>query len=349
MEHKTNIKEGAIDKLISFDLSTPEYNQETYSGRFMTLFRTQNPFFTFASTSKINAARKMVAEYEKTKEEFESQNKTLLITKEEAKNLRNAQYLIGSSVHPDTNQILAPYQRFCSYSVINIPILFGMILSKQTTGTVIFWQWINQTYNAAINYSNRNASSDLGTSGLLKAYSAAVISSISIGLGMKRLLAPYSRKFKGPGQLFFNFIINVSAIGSAGVINVLIMRSEEMKKGITLTDSKGNEVGKSPIIGKDAVTKTALSRVILPIPPLLLPTIAFFFMEKRSLVPKSRIAKALTESVIFFCSMVFAPPMCCALFKQNCSVEVTKLEKEFHHLIDIDGKPIAELYYNKGL
>lgn len=349
MAHKSSTTDTIQDGLIEFDLDKPEYDQNTYSGRFMKLLKTQNPGYTFASTAKIEAAQKIIEDHLAQKERLGNGNHPMRVTKSQAQELRKAQYLVGSSVHPDSKVILQPWQRFCSYSIINIPILFGMILTKQTTGTIIFWQWINQTYNATINYSNRNASSDLGVGGLLTAYFGAVSASISIGLGMKRLLSPYSNKFRGPGQLFFNFLINVSAIGSAGVLNVLIMRASEMKDGIALTDSKGNEVGKSPIVGKDAVVKTAMSRIILPIPPLLLPTLAFYFMERRNLIPKSRLGKILSESTIFFWSMVFAPPLCCALYKQNCEVSVKKLEPKFHHLIDVNGKPIAELYYNKGL
>ena len=117
---------------------------------------------------------------------------------------------------------------------------------------------------------------------------------------MRRLLTPYSKIFKGPARLFFNFLINVTAIGCAGVLNVLIMRSKEMKEGITLTDVNGNEIGKSPKIGKEAVIKTALSRIILPFPPLLLPTIAFYLMKKRQILPKNRMAKILVETFVFF-------------------------------------------------
>mmetsp|Transcript_7387 Transcript_7387/g.8339 ORF Transcript_7387/g.8339 Transcript_7387/m.8339 type:complete len:176 (-) Transcript_7387:275-802(-) len=175
-----------------------------------------------------------------------------------------------------------------------------MILSKQTTGNIILWQAVNQTYNAVLNYSNGSASSEVNYTGLGVAYVSAVSTSIAIGLGMRRLLTPYAGKFKGPAQLFMNFLINVTAIGAAGVLNVLIMRSTEMKEGITLIDSEGIEVGKSPKIGKDAVIKTAISRIILPIPPLLLPTIAFFIMEKKQIVPKNKIVKIFVEAGIFF-------------------------------------------------
>lgn len=315
----------------------------------MSLVKIQSPLNTFVGKGKIEKCRKLIAEQRDLEAEATKAGTQVYLDAKRISELRKAQYIIGSSVHPDTNEIIKPYQRFCSYSIVNIPILFGMIISRQTTTNIILWQWVNQTYNAAINYSNRNASSSLDTKGLATSYFAAVTASISIGLGMRRLLTPYSKHFKGPAQLFFNFLINVTAIGCAGVLNVLIMRSKEMKEGITLTDVNGNEIGKSPMIGKDAVVKTALSRVILPIPPLLLPTIAFYLMERRNMMPKNRFVKILVETGIFFGSMAFAPPLCCAIFEQTSKVDVSTLEPEFHNIKDSKGDLIKELYYNKGL
>ena len=344
-EDKNKIRPGMKE----FSLNIPEYDQSTYSGRFLSLMKTQNPLNTFVGPKVINASRKLIDEQMKIEEEALDKNKVVQLSIQRIKELRKAQYILASSVHPDTNEILHPWQRFCSYSIINIPILFGMILSRQTTTNIVIWQWVNQTYNAALNYSNRNASSNLDMKGLSISYFAAVTASISIGLGMRRLLSPYASKFNGPAQLFFNFLISVTAIGFAGVLNVLIMRSKEIQEGITLTDANGNEVGKSPKIGKEAVLKTAISRIILPIPPLLLPTIAFFLLERRQMIPKNKIAKLFFESGIFFCSMVFAPPMGCAMFQQNSSVNVSSIEEKFHNLKDNQGNEIKELYYNKGL
>lgn len=46
--------------LIKFKLSEPEYNPKTYFGRTMNLLKVQNPAYSFARNSKIEAARKLV-------------------------------------------------------------------------------------------------------------------------------------------------------------------------------------------------------------------------------------------------------------------------------------------------
>ena len=49
--------------------------------------------------------------------------------------------------------------------MFNTPILFGVLMTKQTTVNILMFQWLNQTYNAGLNYGNRNASSHYSSSG----------------------------------------------------------------------------------------------------------------------------------------------------------------------------------------
>ena len=268
---------------------------------------------------------------------------------ERIKEIRSCQYILDSAVHPDTGEYIPRLFRLCAYAPMGIPILYGFLLSSPTTFNIVFWQWINQTFSAGVNYANRNASSNLDTKGILVSYTAAWWASIGIGLGTKKVLEPYSKKVKGSGSLFINFFISLAAVGSAGFINLLIMRSREMKEGIMLVDHEGIERGKSSKIGRKAVLTTAFTRFIMPIPPLLLPTLAFYYLENRSMIPKNKIAKLSLETIVFFGSLGIAPPLAWALFKQSSSSNVSSLEKEFHNLKDSKGNKITELYYNKGL
>ena len=128
-----------------------------------------------------------------------------------------------------------------------------MVLGAPTTANIILWQWLNQTYSAGVNYANRNASSNLSLQKLGGVYMAAVTASISVGLGTKRALKPFEKHFKGGRALFLNFLVSFLAVGSAGCINVILMRSKEIQEGIMLKDEDGQELGKSKIIGKKAV------------------------------------------------------------------------------------------------
>lgn len=342
------LEEKKSGELQPFDILSPMYSNATYFGRLSNMVYSQNPFNFFVPHRKIEEA-KLLIEEEMKKVKANKDGPTLFYTPERIAQIRRAQNIVGSAVHPDTNEYVPRVMRMCSYATISIPVLFGMILSKTTTFNIVFWQWANQTYSAGVNYANRNASSSLDAKGLLMAYGAAVSSSIGIGLGMRKLLSPISRSMTGPGQFFVNFLISLSAVGSAGCLNLLIMRSEEIKKGIMLVDKEGVERGKSKIIGKEAVVNTALTRFLMPVPPLLLPTLAFYFLEKKALIPKNKVLKCTLEALIFFSCLSLGPPISCAVFEQTARANVNHLEPEFQNLKDSNGQPIQELYYNKGL
>ena len=109
---------------------------------------------------------------------------------------------------------------------------------------MILWQWINQSYNAVFNYSNRNTSTESNNMDILKAYCSATVVSVGVALA---------------GIPWF-------AVACAGAANVYLMRFKETRTGITVTDKDGNALGVSKKAGTKAVNLTALTRVILPTP-----------------------------------------------------------------------------------
>ena len=77
--------------------------------------------------------------------------------------VRRAQTIVSTAVHPDTGELIPWALRFSSFIPMNYPIAFGMVFSAPTPFNTILWQWINQTYNASLNYANRNATSKYTT------------------------------------------------------------------------------------------------------------------------------------------------------------------------------------------
>jgi len=203
----------------------------------------------FIPHKKIVEAKKLVDD-QKLKEK---NNEQTLMNAEEIKTMRKAQNIVEAAVHPDSGEFIPRAFWLSSYAPTSIPTLFGFLLSKPTTFNIIFWQWANQTLNAGVNYANRNASSSQTNLGLIGVYTAAVTTSVGFGLGMWKVLTPFAAHFKGPKQLFFNFLISFAAVGTANFANCLMMRSKEISDGIMLWDIDGNEIGKSKIIGKKAV------------------------------------------------------------------------------------------------
>jgi len=111
---------------------------------------------------------------------------------------------------------------------MNIPICFGFIIAAPTPFNTIFWQWINQTYNAWLNYGNRNASSNYTTKDIALSYIAACSSSIIVGLGIRKLLEKRSNSATGAKLILLNSVSSFFACASAGFINAWCMRQTEM-------------------------------------------------------------------------------------------------------------------------
>ena len=75
--------------------------------------------------------------------------------------LKIARTVVRTAIHPDTGEFIPWPMRMSSFIVCNLPISYGMIITAPTPMNTIIWQGINQTYNASLNYGNRNGSSKI--------------------------------------------------------------------------------------------------------------------------------------------------------------------------------------------
>ena len=138
--------------------------------------------------------------------------------------VRRAQNIVSCAVHPDTNENIAWPYRFSSFLPMNTPIAFGMLFTAPTPFNTIFWQWINQTYNATLNYANRNASSSYTINDIAKSYICATGAAIGVGLGVRKALAAPLAKAGGSRLVFLNALASFAAVGSSGFLNAFLMR-----------------------------------------------------------------------------------------------------------------------------
>ena len=115
-------------------------------------------------------------------------------------------------------------------------------------------------------------------------------------------------------MFFFTFLIAFLANSSANATNLFFVRLKEYREGIPVLTEEGREVGISKIAGKTAVLQTALTRAAMPILPLFVPTISFYFLAKFNKMPKSIVPKTLVQTFVFLVALTYAPPMACGFF-----------------------------------
>ena len=111
---------------------------------------------------------------------------------------------------------------------------------KSNTAAILL-QWVNQTFNATANYTNRNASSPVTNEMLGQAYVLATLCSVSVAVGLNKAIARSATLSKG----IIGRFVPLTAIAAANCINIPLMRQVELKEGIMVETADGVEVGKS--------------------------------------------------------------------------------------------------------
>jgi sideroflexin-5 len=168
--------------------------------------------------------------------------------------VKYANRITGGSVHPDTGDIIPFPMRLSGFVTFNGPILLLCLFTpNQTPVFNAFMQFVNQTYNAGLNYGNRNASSNYTTNDLLRGYGGAVTASIGIAYATRRLLAPQLAGLTGSKMILASAFLNYVAAAIPGAVNCSLMRQKELFDGIEVQDDTGKSHGKSQIAGKQAV------------------------------------------------------------------------------------------------
>lgn len=150
---------------VKFKFEDHEYSQDTYSGRFMHFLDVVNPKRFFISNERIKEAQDKVRQFKIREEVAKNLNQDIYIDQEEVYQLIENKKIVDSTIHPDTGEKIPLYFRMSGFMIFNTPILFGVLMTKQTPLNIMFFQWMNQSYNAGLNYGNRNASSSYTSKG----------------------------------------------------------------------------------------------------------------------------------------------------------------------------------------
>lgn len=237
--------------------------------------------------------------------------------------------------------------RMATFMPLGIPVLLGMLTAPPTLLATAFWQALNQTQNALVNYCNRSATSETSTPQAVGSYVLAVTSSSAVAIGTNALIkaSSFSDTMKTTLFRFSPFV----AVCSANILNVVAMRSSELQTGIDVVDEDGHVLGQSKLAAQNAIAQTAATRVILPIPVLVFPALAVSAMQARGVF--TRFPRLYIPTYIGLCSAAFglALPLTLALFKPSVEVEPSKLEKEFQSRIRADGSPVRLIRFDKGI
>uniref|UniRef100_A0A8C8E2A7 Sidoreflexin n=1 Tax=Oryzias sinensis TaxID=183150 RepID=A0A8C8E2A7_9TELE len=315
----------------SINIKEPRWDQSTFIGRAKHFFTVTDPRNILLTNEQLTHAHKVITDYREG-------NVSPGLTEDE---LWRAKYVFDSAFHPDTGEKMILIGRMSAQVPMNMTITGCMMTFYKTTPAVLFWQWINQSFNAIVNYTNRSGDAPITVNQLGTAYVSATTGAVATALGLNALtkhISPLIGRF-----------VPFAAVAAANCINIPLMRQRELQHGIPITDENDNRLGESTKAAQQAISQVVVSRILMASPGMAIPPFLMNHLEKKAFLKRFPWMSApIQVSLVGFC-LVFATPLCCALFPQKSSMSVSRLEPELQEKIRANHPGVERVYFNKGL
>ncbi|TRY54228.1 hypothetical protein DNTS_011428 [Danionella cerebrum] len=300
---------------LNINIKEPRWDQGTFLGR-------AQHFFTVTDPRNVLLSHEVLEDARVTVENYRLGVVKPGLTEDE---LWRAKYIYDSAFHPDTGEKMLLVGRMSAQVPMNMTITGCMLTFYRTTPAVVFWQWVNQSFNAVVNYTNRSGDAPMTVNQLGAAYISATTGAVVTALSLKALT-------KHLPAIMGRFV-PFAAVAAANCINIPFMRQRELKFGIPVTDAEGNRLGESSNAAQQAIVQVVVSRIGMAVPAMAIPPIIMNALEKKAFLKRFPVLSApLQVSLVGFCSM-----------------KMSSLEPELQESIRKSNPHISTVYFNKGL
>ncbi|XP_029056783.1 sideroflexin-2 isoform X3 [Monodon monoceros] len=177
LEERALLQERMEADLSGFNIDAPRWDQCTFLGRVKHFFNVTDPRTVLVPERKLDWAKVMV----------EKSRMGTVPPGTQVEQLLYAKKLYDSAFHPDTGDKMNVIGRM-SFQVPGGMIITGFMLQfYRTIPAVVFWQWVNQSFNALVNYTNRNAASPTSVRQMAVSYVTATTTAVATAVGMNTL------------------------------------------------------------------------------------------------------------------------------------------------------------------
>ena len=256
-----------------------------------------------------------------------------------------AKQLYDSAFHCQTGEKLFILGRMSFQVPGNMCITGAMMTFYKSTPAVVFWQTANQSFNAIVNYTNRNASVGVTNEQLGQSYVIATSSSVLTALGFNKIINSSPTLSAG----IIGRFVPLVAVAAANCVNIPFMRQQEIRNGIQIETDDGTPVGKSKNAAVAAIQQVVPSRVGMAAPAMFVPPLIMSKLEKTATFIKNPWLKAPATVLLTGFCLTFSTPLCCALFPQKAAIEFKDLDEDLKPTVAANFPGKNTFYYNKGL
>uniref|UniRef100_A0A674I8X3 Sideroflexin 2 n=1 Tax=Terrapene triunguis TaxID=2587831 RepID=A0A674I8X3_9SAUR len=251
-----------MTRLTNFSIDAPRWDQSTFLGRLKHFFNITDPRTVLVSEHELDRAKALV----------ESCRAGLVPPGTSQEQLFYAKKLYDSAFHPDSGEKMNLIGRM-SFQVPGGMAITGFMLQfYRTVPAVVFWQWVNQSFNALVNYTNRNAACPISLTQIGVAYVTATSTALATAVGLNL----YTKRAPPLVARWVPF----AAVAAANCVNIPMMRQQELINGIMVTDEKDCELGHSRVAAVKGITQVVVSRIVMAAPGMVLVPILMERLEK---------------------------------------------------------------------
>ncbi|KAK0681718.1 SFXN2 protein, partial [Pygoscelis papua] len=316
---------------LGFNIDAPRWDQSTFVGRLKHFLNITDPRTVLVPEEELDRAKALV----------EGCRAGLVPPGSSREQLLYAKKLYDSAFHPDSGEKMNLIGRM-SFQVPGGMALTGFMLQfYRTVPAVVFWQWVNQSFNAIVNYTNRNAASPISLRQIGVAYVTATGTALATAVGLNL--------YTKPPPLLARWV-PFAAVAAANCVNIPMMRQQEIINGVTVTDEDNNELGRSRRAAAKGIAQVVVSRITMAAPGMIILPIIMERLEKFPFMQRIRVLHGPLQVLLCGGFLLFMVPAACALFPQRCSLALADLELELREsIVAKHGDKVPYVYFNKGL
>ncbi|KAG8135687.1 hypothetical protein E2320_008690 [Naja naja] len=306
--------------IAKFNIDAPRWDQNTFWGRVKHFFNITDPRTLLVSEQTLDSAKTVVENCRAGSVPPGTSEEQLFYAKK----------LYDSAFHPDSGDKMNLIGRMSFQVPGGMAITGCMLQFYRTVPAVVFWQWVNQSFNAIVNYTNRNAASPISVKQIGVAYFTATSTALATAVGLNL----YTKRAPSLVARWVPF----AAVASANCVNIPLMRQQELINGITVTDENDNTLGKSRRAAIKGITQVVVSRIVMAAPGMRTESLNPYFLGIISRIlfswQKIHVLHAPLQTVLV----------------GGFSIAISHLEPELRERIVAEhGDKVTFAYFNKGL